>query len=58
MSIFKNETLAKIDAMVPPQMGKVTQVLLFTLIDEFINSGCKNEDEFIGNLKSFLGVKR
>ena len=57
MSVFKNETLAKIDAMVPSQMGKVQQVLLFTLIDEFINGGCQHEDEFINDLKAFLGVE-
>ena len=57
MSVFKNETLAKIDAMVPSQMGKVQQVLLFTLIDDFINGGCEHEDEFINNLKVFLGVE-
>lgn len=55
MSIFKNEVLAEIDKMVPAQMGKVKQVMLFTLIDHYIDGKCTDQ-EFVSDLKSLLGV--
>jgi len=57
MSIFNNEVLAEIDKLTPPQYGKVQQVMLFTLIDSFISGGCEHEDEFVSDLKAFLGVE-
>ena len=55
MSLFKNEVLAEIDKMVPAQMGKVKQVMLFTLIDHYIDGKCTDQ-EFVSGLKSLLGV--
>jgi hypothetical protein len=57
MTMFKNKTLAEIDAMVLPQIGKVKQVMLFTLIDGFISGGCEHSDEFVNDLKVLLGVE-
>jgi hypothetical protein len=56
MSIFKNEVLAEIDKMVPTQMGKVKQVMLFTLIDHYIDGKCTDQ-EFVSALKPMLGVE-
>lgn len=56
MSIFKNEVLAEIDKMVPAQMGKIKQVMLFTLIDIYIDGKCTDQ-EFVSALKPMLGVE-
>jgi hypothetical protein len=56
MSIFKNDVLAEIDGMVQPQFGKVKQVMLFTLIDGYLNGELEDTD-FLQNLKAMFGVK-
>ena len=56
MSIFKNETLNELDKLVPAQMGKVKQVLLFTLIDIHLE-GKTTDQEFSQSMKAFLGVE-
>jgi len=56
MSIFKNEVLAEIDKMVPATIGKVKQVMLFTLIESYLD-GSIPEKEFLQNLKTSCGVE-
>lgn len=56
MSIFKNEVLAEIDKMVPATIGKVKQVMLFTLIESYLD-GSITEKEFLQNLKTSCGVE-
>ena len=55
MSIFKNKVLAELDDMTVPSSAKIQQVMLFTLIDNFICGGYEHEDEFVNDLKSLLG---
>ena len=57
MSIFKNETLNELDKLVPAQMGKVKQVLLFALIDGHLE-GETTDQEFSQNMKAFFGVEQ
>jgi hypothetical protein len=54
MSIFKNEVLAEIDNMIPAQVGKVKQVMLFTLIESYLDDNL-SESDFVNDLKSVLG---
>jgi hypothetical protein len=56
MSACKNEVLAEIDDMIPPQFGKVHQVMLFTLLDDYVN-GTIPEKNFLEDLKTFLRVE-
>lgn len=53
MKIFKNELLNELNEMIPPQTGKVKQVMLFALLEGLIDGTVPVED-----LKIFLENKK
>ena len=55
MDMFTNPVLAKIDAMIPPQEGKVVQMMLFSLIQEHLD-GKISDAYFLADLANILGV--
>ena len=54
MLTFSNPVLAKIDAMIPPQKGKIVQTMLFSLIQDYL-CGKISDAHFLADLSNLLG---
>lgn len=54
MSQFKNKFLAEVDNITPIGPGKVKQIMLFALLQGFMDNTYPSNDVFIRDLRLFL----
>jgi hypothetical protein len=54
MSQFKNKLLAELDNITPFAPGKVKQIMLFALLQGFMDNAYSSDGEFVRDLRLFL----